>query len=166
MDDGLADLLHRVVATFGDLARRRIASGPGQLTYTQIRIIGTLEEAPGMTQRELADSVGLSEAAMSRALRALRDEGLVDIVVDPTHARRRLATATAEGLRHFHDSGAAIAGQLREWLIREGFPYDRYLADSQQLADLLGPLNRAAPPRASIVATEGAAEGAVQGAAE
>ncbi|MFZ4896263.1 MarR family winged helix-turn-helix transcriptional regulator [Plantibacter sp. Mn2098] len=146
MDDGLADLLHRVVATLGDLARKRIASGPAQLTYTQIRIIGTLEEAPGMTQRELADSVGLSEAATSRALQSLRDAGHVDIVTDPAHARRRLVTATPGGLHLFHASGAANAVELRDWLVREGFPYERYLADSQRLAELLGPLSRTMSP--------------------
>ncbi|MGG7508834.1 MarR family winged helix-turn-helix transcriptional regulator [Plantibacter sp. YIM 135249] len=145
MDDGLADLLHRVVATLGDLARKRIASGPAHLTYTQIRIIGTIEETPGMTQRQLADSVGLSEAAMSRALQALRDAGCVEIVIDPAHARRRLVTATSDGLKLFHDSGTATSAELRDWLIREGFPYERYLADSQRLAELLGPLSRASP---------------------
>ncbi|WP_187976687.1 MarR family winged helix-turn-helix transcriptional regulator [Mycetocola sp. JXN-3] len=142
MDDGIADLLHRVVATFGDLARRRMATGDARLTYTQVRIIGTLEESPGMTQRQLSDSVGLSEAATSRALRTLRDEGFVDIITDPSHAKRRLASATPLGLAAFHASGTASATQLREWLIREGFPYDRYLADSQRLAELLDTVDR------------------------
>lgn len=145
MDDGLADLLHRVVATLGDLARKRLASGSAQLSYTQIRIIGTIEETPGMTQRQLADSVGLSEAAMSRALQALRDAGCVEIVVDPAHARRRLVTATPVGLQLFHASGTATSAELREWLVREGFPYERYLADSQRLAELLGGIDRATP---------------------
>lgn len=157
MDDGIADLLHRVVATFGDLARRRMAAGDALLTYTQVRIIGTLEESPGMTQRQLSDSVGLSEAATSRALRTLRDEGFVDIIIDPSHAKRRLASATPAGLDAFHASGTASASQLREWLIREGFPYDRYLADSQRLAELLGSLNQA-PQSAPAANTPAAPE--------
>lgn len=145
MDDGLADLLHRVVATFAEIARDRLASQSEseQLTYTQIRIIGTLEEAPRMTQRQLADALGLSEAATSRALRTLRDAGLVETVVDETHAGRRLATATRAGLQTFHSSGAATETELRDWLVREGFPYEDYLADSKRLADLLGSLSRA-----------------------
>lgn len=144
MDDGLADLLHRVVATFGEIARGRIASESNspQLTYTQTRIIGTLEEAPRMTQRQLADALGLSEAATSRALRTLREAGFVETVIDETHAGRRLASATLAGLQTFHASGAAMETELRDWLVREGFPYEDYVADSKRLADLLASLTR------------------------
>ncbi|MGZ8177786.1 MarR family winged helix-turn-helix transcriptional regulator [Williamsia sp. SKLECPSW1] len=144
MDDGLADLLHRVVAIFGEIARSRIASASTSagLTYTQIRIIGSLEESPRMTQRQLADVIGLSEAATSRALRTLRDAGFVETVVDETHAGRRLATATRAGLDTFHSSGVAMESELRDWLVREGFPYEDYVAESKRLADLLASLTR------------------------
>lgn len=95
-----------------------------------------------MRQRQLADSLGLSEAATSRALRTLREAGLVETVTDETHAGRRLATATPAGLQTFHSSGAVLETELRDWLVREGFPYEDYLAESKRLADLLGSLTR------------------------
>lgn len=137
MDDGLADLLHRVVSIFGDLARRRHAAREVVLPYTHMRIIGTLEDSPRLTQHQLAQAVGLSDAATSRALRILSDGGLVDITTDPTHARRRLAVATPQGLELFHSAGAELAAELRAWLTDQGFPYEKYLADTQNLANLL-----------------------------
>ena len=147
MDDGLADLLHRVVAILGDLARERLAADQTRLTYTQLRFIGTLGESPGTTQHRLAEALGLSDAAASRALRALQDAGYVNIVTDPTHARRRLVSATDAGRDLFHATGAAMATDLREWLTAQGFPYERYLADSQQLAALLSS-DEPSPPAA------------------
>ncbi|HXH35436.1 MAG TPA: MarR family transcriptional regulator [Plantibacter sp.] len=145
MDDGLADLLHRIVAILGDLARDRMAADQPQLTYTQLRFIGTLEEAPGTTQHRLAESLGLSDAAASRALRGLQEAGYVEIVTDPAHARRRLVSATQAGKDVFHATGVSMATELRDWLIRQDFPYERYLSDSRHLAALLSSDRRSSP---------------------
>lgn len=142
MDDGLTDLLHRVVAIFGELARGRLAADAAELTYTQMRIIGALEEGPAATQHQLADTLGLSEAATSRALQILQNAGFVDIITDPSHGRRRLVSATPAGLKLFHATGAAMATELRDWLTQNDFPYERYLNDSRRLAELLVPLTR------------------------
>lgn len=63
MDDGLADLLHRVVTLLGDAARRRTDDRDG-LTYSQIRLLGALEEIEPTTQHRLAQALSVSDPAI------------------------------------------------------------------------------------------------------
>ncbi len=136
MDDGLADLLHRVVMLLGEAARRR-TDGPDGLTYSQIRLLGTLEDIEPTTQHRLAQALTVSDPAISRALRPLQAGGLVQITVDPEHARRRLVRLTEAGREAFHSTGKPLDEELRTALLAAGFPYDRYVEDTLRLAELL-----------------------------
>lgn len=136
MDNGLADLLHRVVMLLGEAARRR-GDGPGGLTYGQVRLLGTLEDIEPTTQHRLAQALLVSDPAISRALRPLRADGLVQITVDPEHARRRLVRLTEAGREAFHATGEPLDEEFRAALVAAGFPYDRYLEDTLRLAELL-----------------------------
>ncbi|MFE2378052.1 MarR family winged helix-turn-helix transcriptional regulator [Streptomyces sp. NPDC059398] len=138
MDEGLAELLYRVVMLMNDAARRR--SGPEQrLTPSQLRLLGTLEEIQPATQHELAGALSLSDPAISRALRPLEAEGYVTINTDPAHRRRRLVSLTPTGQNTFQAEGKPLEEELRSALLGAGFPYDRYLTDTHRLAALLTP---------------------------
>ncbi len=136
VDDGLADLLHRVVFLLGEATRRRADNSDG-LTYSQMRLLGTLEEIQPVTQHQLAQALSVSDPAISRALRPLEDAGLVRITPDPDHARRRLVTTTEAGRTAFHATGKPLYDELRKALLAADFPYDRYLRDTARLAELL-----------------------------
>ncbi len=138
MDDGLADLLHRVVMMLGEAARRRTDGREG-LTYSQIRLLGTLEDVEPVTQHQLAQALSVSDPAISRALRPLETDGLVRITIDPDHARRRLVRLTDAGRKAFHTAGKPLYDEFRTALVAAGFPYERYLADTLRLAELLEP---------------------------
>ncbi|NEA31013.1 MarR family transcriptional regulator [Streptomyces sp. SID13031] len=138
MDDGLADLLHRVVFLLGEAARQR-GDDPGGLTYSQLRLLGTLEDIQPVTQHRLAQALLVSDPAVSRALGPLEAAGLVQVRPDPEHGRRRLVTITEAGRKAFHDGGKPLYDQLRTFLLEADFPYDRYLRDTAQLAQLLKP---------------------------
>lgn len=138
MDDGLADLLHRVVMMLGEAARRRTDGREG-LTYSQIRLLGTLEDVEPVTQHQLAQALSVSDPAISRALRPLETDGLVQITIDPDHARRRLVRLTEAGRKAFHTAGKPLYDEFRTTLVAAGFPYERYLADTVRLAELLEP---------------------------
>ncbi|MEV5573856.1 MarR family transcriptional regulator [Spirillospora sp. NPDC052269] len=138
MDEELGDLLHRVVMLLGEAARRRTDDRDG-LTYSQIRLLGTLEDIEPATQHRLAQALSVSDPAISRALRPLEADGLVQITVDPTHARRRLVRLTDAGRKAFHTAGKPLYDEFRTALIAAGFPYDRYLQDTFRLAELLTP---------------------------
>jgi len=136
MDDGLADLLHRVVMLLGEETRRR-TDDSGGLTYSQIRLLGTLEDIEPATQHRLAQALSVSDPAISRALRPLESDGLVQITIDPDHARRRLVRLTDTGRKAFHTAGKPLYDEFRTALVAAGFPYERYLEDTARLAQIL-----------------------------
>ncbi|AFU01125.1 MarR family winged helix-turn-helix transcriptional regulator [Nocardia brasiliensis] len=136
MDDGLGDLLHRVVFLLGEATRRRVDSSGG-LSYSQMRLLGTLEENEPMTQHQLAQALSVSDPAISRALRPLEAAGLIRITPDPEHGRRRLVSTTEAGRNAFHTSGKPLYDELRTGLLAAGFPYERYLRDTIRLAEIL-----------------------------
>lgn len=138
MDDGLGDLLHRVVFLLGEATRRRV-EGSGGLSYSQMRLLGTVEESQPMTQHQLAQALSVSDPAISRALRPLEAAGLVQVNPDPEHGRRRLVSTTEAGRNAFHASGKPLYDELRTALLAAGFPYERYLRDTVTLAKLLEP---------------------------
>ncbi|MFF7727154.1 MarR family winged helix-turn-helix transcriptional regulator [Streptomyces sp. NPDC008001] len=136
MDDGLADLLHRVVFLLGEAARQR-GDGLAGLSYSQMRLLGTLEDLQPVTQHRLAQALSVSDPAISRALRPLEAAGLVQVRPDPEHGRRRLVRITDAGREAFHESGKPLYDELRNALLEAGFPYERYLSDTLQLVQIL-----------------------------
>ncbi len=136
MEEGLADLLHRVVMLLGEAARRRTDDLDG-MSYSRIRLLGTLEDLEPVTQHRLAQALSVSDPAISRALRPLEADGLVQIAVDPEHARRRLVRLTETGRKAFRDAGKPMYDEFRAALVAAGFPYERYLEDTFRLVELL-----------------------------
>lgn len=112
------------------------SSGAG-ITYSRLRLLGTLEEIEPTTQYRLAQALSISDPAISRALRPLQADGLVQITTDPDHARRRLVRLTDAGREAFHTAGKPLYDQFRAALVAAGFPYERYLQDTLRLAELL-----------------------------
>lgn len=92
-----------------------------------------------MTQHQLAQALGVSDPAVSRALRPLEEAGFVAVEIDPEHARRRLVSTTEAGREAFHGSDRPLQNELREVLMEAGFPYEQYLRDTAALAKLLEP---------------------------
>jgi len=69
----------------------------------------------GAGVRDLRDRLTLDSGYLTRLLRRLDDEGLVDVSPDPDDRRRRVATLTAPGLeawRELDDRSEALAQQL------------------------------------------------------
>ncbi|WP_030911384.1 MarR family winged helix-turn-helix transcriptional regulator [Streptomyces sp. NRRL F-5126] len=138
MDEGLADLLHRVVMLLGDATRKR-AGHDGRLGYSQLRLLGALEGIQPTTQHRLAQALSVSDPAVSRALRPLEADGLVEVVPDPDHGRRRLVRITSAGEEAFRTEGRPLHDEFKAALIAAGFPYERYLDDTLRLAEILTP---------------------------
>ncbi|KQW49353.1 PadR family transcriptional regulator [Nocardioides sp. Root1257] len=69
----------------------------------------------GAGVRELRDRLGLDSGYLTRLLRRLGEEGLVEVTADPTDGRRRVTTLTDAGLdswRELDDRSEALAREL------------------------------------------------------
>lgn len=66
---------------------------------SQYAVLTKLEKQSQITQRMLADSLGQTEASISRQVSLLTQKGLVVSQIDPTERRQRLATLTNKGAK-------------------------------------------------------------------
>lgn len=97
----------------------------------QYRIMVLLQETPEIEQRRLADSLGQTEASISRQMKLLLERGMVVSVVDPHERRRHVAALTTKGQK--------IAHAAREVLQQYHEPVADQLTDKQkaQLRDIM-----------------------------
>ncbi|WP_029902790.1 MarR family winged helix-turn-helix transcriptional regulator [Nocardia brasiliensis] len=135
MDDGLADLLHRVAGLVDKATRRRMDDCG--LSHRQLRLLTTLQDIEPATQHRLAQALAVSDPAISRALRPLEKAGLVRVDIDPAHKRRRLVSTTETGRETVHATRNPYAAELDA-----DFPYESYLHDTAALAEFLEPARR------------------------
>jgi DNA-binding MarR family transcriptional regulator len=92
-----AHALHAVVFLL-DQAADSILPELG-LTYSRFLTLLTIERFGGVTQRSIADALGVTEPAASRAIRGLQDSGLVATAADPGSGNRRSVSLTDKGQR-------------------------------------------------------------------
>jgi len=81
--------------------------------------------------------LGLDSGLMSRLLRALEEEGLIETAPHPEDARRRVARPTAAGQREFEAYEALSDAQAADFLSRHSRP-DELLAAMDLVACALG----------------------------
>ena len=89
--------LHAVVALL-DRSADRILPSLG-LTYSRYLTLLTIERLGEATQRAIAEAMGITEPAVSRTIRALQAEGLVDASASPGTGNRRAVRLTSAGQR-------------------------------------------------------------------
>src|SRR5665213_2143381 len=89
-------------------ATRDIYAAHG-LTSHQWKVLSVLHAAQPMPAREIAKRVTLDKAAISRAVRELRDSGLADTAPHPNDARIVNIVMTAKGKRLYERMNARIA---------------------------------------------------------
>ncbi|MCA6123673.1 MarR family transcriptional regulator [Bradyrhizobium sp. WSM 1704] len=86
---------------------------------------------------DIRDYLGLDSGLMSRLLRTLEDEGLIETTVHGGDARRRIARLTAAGRREFNAYEALSNQQARDFLARNA-QRDALLAAMDMIASALG----------------------------
>ena len=101
---------------------------------TRFRVLRLLEENPEMSQRELADAVGISTGSVNYLLSALVERGLVKLgnFTASDDKRRYAYVLTPKGLAE----KAAITGRFLARKLEE------YEALKREIADLEGELGR------------------------
>jgi DNA-binding MarR family transcriptional regulator/GNAT superfamily N-acetyltransferase len=86
---------------------------------------------------EIRDYLGLDSGLMSRLLRGLEDEGMIETTAHPEDARRRIAKLTRSGRREFNAYEALSNSQAAAMLARHARP-DALLAAMDMIGSALG----------------------------
>ena len=92
---------------------RALSSARG-ISFSEYRLLRTLATARtgGFSRIDLADAVGLTASAVTRALKPLEKLGYVTTERNERDARQSLATITAGGLELFDDAQSVLLDTL------------------------------------------------------
>ena len=134
--DPLAEAVERL---YGALVRRarREAPEPTPLTSTQLLALAVVVDGGPLRPGVLADRIGTSDSASTRAVDALESVALVERIPDPVDGRAVLVAATEAGRERVAES----RDRLQRLLGSSAVPLDT--GDRAQLVDLLQRLSAA-----------------------
>jgi DNA-binding MarR family transcriptional regulator len=94
------------------------------ISFSQFKILMVLQHHPHLQQKQIAERLTQTEASISRQIKGLEDEGLVQITVNPENRREHRMTPTTKGIQR--------AEQAREELNKHFSPMFNQLTDHQQ----------------------------------
>jgi DNA-binding MarR family transcriptional regulator len=109
-------LPHRLISLSNRLERHgsNVYASQRGLTFAEWRVLGVVATLKQISSIDIASSLGLDKAAVSRTVAVLLRRGLIERHPDPTDRRRLVLTPTVRGA-HLHDEIApqAIARDKR-----------------------------------------------------
>lgn len=145
MDTSLSRRLHAVVRTL-DRAADRILRAEHDMGYPRLLLLFAVAENAGGSQRDIAEWMGSTEAPVSRSLRGLADDGLVEIGPSSTPGHRRQVSLSPRGLALLHSAGADLERRLAEVVASAEVDYMAYAEMTDRLlAALQGDSRKARP---------------------
>ncbi len=112
---GVADLataLHELVLVLDREAQRLLS--PTGLTYRHYVALFVIGEHPGIAARQLADALGVTEAAVSQMLPSLKSDALLRDLRVPGGGRRRPLELTDAGRDKLAQARALLGRSLDE----------------------------------------------------
>lgn len=104
--NNLSYLLEHLSAVLGKQTDQVLQEQLG-IGVSQYRILMVLEQNPRVQQKVIADSLGQTEASISRQLKLLQTKGLVGLWIDPNNRRKHVVMPTQMGLQ-ITDAATAI----------------------------------------------------------
>ncbi len=105
-DEGVLEIVHRVMHQYRALQFRVLRDGPHDITHMDSKVLGFFGRNPGTTQSDLAQHSGRDKAQLARLIKGLRDRGLLDGEPDPSDRRNTRLTLT--------DAGQAVRRALQQ----------------------------------------------------
>lgn len=110
------ELIFTLLSTSASVARRldRSLSVIKGITFSEYQLLSTLSNSPGSTATrvDLADGVGLTPSAVTRALKPLEKIGYVETTKDARDARKSLAGLTDQGVELMRDADGVVGDVL------------------------------------------------------
>jgi DNA-binding MarR family transcriptional regulator len=106
-------MAHELRVVLGQLTRRlRAQANKGDLSLSQLAVLGTLDREGTATVTALARAEGVRSQSMGATVAALQEAGLVDGAPDPADGRQVMLSLT-EGARGFIKASRAAR---EDWL--------------------------------------------------
>lgn len=90
------------------------------LSFSQFGLMAVIASAPDDTLSALAERLGLDQSTLSRTLRTLEGEGLVEIAMVEADQRRRMVWLTEKGARRLES--AIVAWKQAQAALDKGVP--------------------------------------------
>lgn len=75
---------------------------------SQYKIMMVLQWNPSVRQRDIADNLGQTEASISRQIKLMHEDGLLQTTVRPTNRREHITTLTRKGERLANEASAVL----------------------------------------------------------
>ncbi len=130
-------LVHHLAAVMGKQSDHILRDQLG-IGQSQYKLLLVLEWNPRVQQRAIADSLGQSEASISRQIKLLKQRGLLLSKPDPTNRRKHLTTPTPLGMQITEAATAIMRRSFGPEFARlGGDQLLQLIADLQQLHQIV-----------------------------
>ncbi len=130
--NNLGYLVQHLAAVMGKQADQVLQEQLG-IGLSQFKILMMLEWNPRVQQRTIADSLGQTEASISRQVKLLQGKGLISVRHDPDNRRKHITAPTPIGMQM---TEAATA------IIRRSFGPEYSAMGEDQLLQLIAGLQK------------------------
>jgi DNA-binding MarR family transcriptional regulator len=103
--------------------------------YSQLKLLLALQSKPYLKQRDIAADLGQTEASISRQVKLMISQGMLNITINPKNKREHLTAVTTKGVR--------LTNAALETLAKYHEPIFNGLGDKQrsQLSEILQSLH-------------------------
>lgn len=136
MNESPAYLLHKLALDL-DRAADKLLQQKLAISYARFSFLLALSSLKEATQHALASQLGCSDPAVSNMVSELVKAGLVRVIIDPTHQRRRLVSNTPEGEAIVKDAVMILDNCFSDVAIKAEVDEKAYSLLTQQLSDAL-----------------------------
>jgi len=98
LSNNIGYLLQHISSSLGRQSDQVLQEQLG-IGYSQFKILMVLQWNPSVQQRHIAESLGQTEASISRQIKLLHDRSLLQTTISPHNRREHITTLTAKGVR-------------------------------------------------------------------
>ncbi|HSW79992.1 MAG TPA: MarR family winged helix-turn-helix transcriptional regulator [Candidatus Saccharimonadales bacterium] len=99
--------------------------------YSQLKLLLALQDKPYLKQRDIASDLGQTEASISRQVKLMIDQGILQVTINPKNRREHLTQVTPKGdritaaaletLKKYHEPIFATLGSKQRSQLQEIF---------------------------------------------
>ena len=98
--------------------------------FSQFKILMVLERNAHIRQRQIAETLGQTEASISRQIKLMTESGLLRAEPSPHNKREHITALTAKGVRVVEEAMAILNGYHAPTFSRLSEKQQKYLLDS------------------------------------